>query len=544
MHHLAIGCSLAVIVAVSSVSARAGTAGGDWVQWGGSNDRNMVCQTQGLPDSFEPGRKQPAGGIDPATTRHVLWTARLGSGTYGNPTVAGGRVFVGTDDLTASEDPRFKRTRGGMVKCFDEQTGKLIWQLIVPQRTKLPRPMHFGHQHLGICSSPTVDGDRVYLISCAGEVLCLDAKGQADGNDGPFQDEGRYMAGEDGEPVELCDRDGDIIWRYDPLLELGVCPHDAASCSPLVVGDFVYTSTSNGVDAAHESVLAPDAPSLIVLEKHTGRLVATDGEKIGHRLYHAQWSSPSSGEVGGQRLIFFGGGDGVCYAFEALRAVPAEPVTLSKVWSYDCNPPHYKYRDGQPIAYYDGDRRKNRGNKNDGLYVGPSQIIATPVFYGNRVYVPIGQDPAHGRGKGMLHCIDATLRGEITQSGRIWTYDGLDRSISTVAVADGLVYAPDIAGRLHCLDAQTGECCWVHETGAETWASPLVADGKIYLGTKEDFFIFAAGREPQVLAEIRLGAPVYTSAIAANGVLYVASQQYLWAVADRPAAQPPAPAPY
>lgn len=168
MHHLAIGCSLAVIVAVFSFSAQAGTAGGDWAQWGGSNDRNMVCQTHGLPDSFEPGRKQPAGGIDPATTRHVLWTARLGSGTYGNPTVACGRVFVGTDDLTASEDPRFKRTRGGMVKCFDEKTGELIWQLIVPQRTKLPRPMHFGHQHLGICSSPTVDGDRVYLISCAG----------------------------------------------------------------------------------------------------------------------------------------------------------------------------------------------------------------------------------------------------------------------------------------------------------------------------------------------------------------------------------------
>jgi len=527
----------AAVLLLATCPAQAGTSGGDWPQWGGSNDRNMVCHTSGLPESFQPGRKRPGGGIDPTTTRRVLWTARLGSGTYGNPTVAGGRVFVGTDDLTAGEDPRFKRTRGGIVKCFDEKTGRLLWQLIVPQRTELPRPMFFSHQHLGICSSPTVDGDRVYLISSKGEVLCLDVHGQADGNDGPFRDEGRYMAGEGTQPVELKPQDGDIIWLYDPLVELGVCVHDAASCSPLVVGEFVYTGTSNGVDSPHTTVLAPDAPSLIVLDKHTGRLVATDGEKIGHRLYHAQWSSPSSGVVNGRQLIFFGGGDGVCYAFEAIQAPPEQPVTLTKVWSYDCNPPHYKFRDGKPIPYYDGDRRKNRGNKNDGKYVGPSQIIATPVFHDNRVYVPLGQDPAHGRGKGMLHCIDARLTGDITERGQLWTYDGMDRSISTVAVAGGLVYAPDIAGRLHCLDAENGKCYWVYETGAETWASPLVADGKVYLGTKRNFFIFAAGRQAKVLAEIRLGAPTYTSAIAANGALYVSSQQYLWAVGDRPVAR-------
>jgi outer membrane protein assembly factor BamB len=130
----------------------------------------------------------------------------------------------------------------------------------------------------------------------------------------------------------------------------------------------------------------------------------------------------------------------------------------------------------------------------------------------------------------MLHCIDATKTGDITASGKIWSYDGLDRSISTVAVADGLVYCPDIAGRLHCLDADTGQCYWIHETGAETWGSPLVADGKIYLGTKASFWVFAAGKSPRVLDEIRLGSPIYSSAIAVDGVLYVASQRYLWAV--------------
>ena len=131
---------------------------------------------------------------------------------------------------------------------------------------------------------------------------------------------------------------------------------------------------------------------------------------------------------------------------------------LKKVWSYDCDPPSYRFRNGKPIHYTDGDRRRRLSpNKDDGLYVGPSEIIATPVFHNNRVYVAIGQDPMHGRGRGMLHCIDATKTGDITQTGRIWSYDGLDRTISPATIADGLVYIPDIAGRVHCLDADTGK---------------------------------------------------------------------------------------
>lgn len=510
----------------------AAVLGADWPQWGGHDDRNMVSPEKGLPDGFVPGKKSPSGGsVDPATTQHVKWTARLGSAAYGNPTVADGRVFVGTDDLTLAKHPRLKRSRGGLVKCFDEASGKLLWQLAIPERTRLPERTHFGHQHLGVCSSPTVEANRVYVVSSAGDILCLDVDGQADGNDGPFADEGQYMVGPGRTPVKLTAADADIIWRFDPIDELEVRPHDAASCSALIHGRVLYVGTSNGVDKSHNHVVSPLAPSLIVLDKMTGRLVATDNEKIGKRIYHAQWSSPSLGKVGDKTLVFFGGGDGVCYAFEALSAASDRPVHLTKVWSYDCNPPEYKFRDGKPIPYYDGDKRKKNGpNKNDGRYVGPSQIIATPVFYKQRVYVAIGQDPAHGRGKGMLHCIDATGSGDITRTGRIWTYDAMDRSISTVAIADRLLYVPDIAGRLHCLDAETGRRHWVYDTKAETWGGPLVADGKIFFGNKREFYVMAAGRRPEVLSRIRLGAPVYSTPIAANGVLYVGSQRYLWAV--------------
>ncbi len=196
-----------------------------------------------------------------------------------------------------------------------------------------------------------------------------------------------------------------------------------------------------------------------------------------------------------------------------------------KVWSYDAIPPAYKHRDGKPIPYYDGDKRKANGpNKDDGKYVGPSEIIGTPVFANGRVYFAIGQDPAHGRGRGMLHCVDASGTGDITKSGCVWTYDGLDRSLSTVAVADGLVYAMDVAGRLHCVDAATGKPLWVEDTKAEAWGGPLVADGKLYFGNKKDFYIMAAGKQPKIFAKIRLGAPVYSTPVAANGVLYIASR--------------------
>ncbi|MBM4018675.1 MAG: pyrrolo-quinoline quinone, partial [Planctomycetes bacterium] len=514
--------------------------------------RNMVSPETGLPESFKPGEKSAQGeGIDLKTTEHVRWAARLGSYIYGNPTVSGGRVFVGTDDSLLDGQKRLPRTRGGMVWCLDEATGRTLWRLVVPQRTKerLPPEAHYGQQHYGTCSSPAVVGNRAYVFTSACEMVCLDVGGQADGNAGPFTDEGRYMVGPGKPPLTLEKTDADIVWVFDVVDQLGVCPHDAASCAPLVDGRIVYTVTSNGVDASHGNdpsdpkVPHPDAPSFIALDTETGRLLATDDERLGRggRLWHCLWSPPSLGTAGGRKLVVFGGGDGICYAFEALAQPPAQPVHFKKVWQYDCNPPHYRFRDGKPIPYYEGDKRKKYStNKDNGAFLGPSEIISTPVFHEGRVYVTIGQDPAHGRGRGLLHCIDASKTGDITQTGRVWTYDAIERSMSSVAIADGLLYATDLGGRVHCLDAATGKPYWVHETGAETWGTPLAADGKIFLGTKKCLVVLAAGKEPKELARINLGSPAYGTPIAANGTLLVASQRYLWAVEKgaRPAQAP------
>lgn len=522
--------------AISSLFV-ATTHAADWPAWGGADPgRNMVSMEKGLPDTFKPGEKSPSGeGMMPGTTENVRWVTKLGTLICGNPTVAGGRVFVGTDDSTLQGDARLKRTKGGMVWCLDEKTGATIWRLPVPARSKerLPKDAHYGQQNLGVCSAPTVVGDRAYIVTNSAEIICVDVKGQTNGNDGSFKDEGRFIAGDKNPPVTIDKTDADIIWKYDLVDDLGVCPHDVAACSVLVDGDILYCTSANGVNHEHTFCLHPDAPSFIALDARTGKLIATDTEDLGHRMWHCLWSPPTLGVVNGKKLAFFGGGDGLCYAFEAITSVPEKPMHFKKVWSYDCVPPNYRdpLGDGKPFNYYIGDKRKKyTTNKDDGTFLGPSEIIASPVFHDGKVYCTIGQDPMHGRGRGLLHCIDASKTGDITHTGCLWKYDAIERTIGGVAIADGLLYASDLAGHVHCLDDKTGKPLWVHDTGAETWSTPLVADGKVFVDTKKKLVTLAASKEKKVLSEVTLGSSAYSTPIVANQTLFVCSQSYLWAV--------------
>ena len=199
-------------------------SGRDWPQWGGTEARNMSSAERGIPASFVPGKKSADGsGVDLRTTQNVKWTARLGSQTYSSPAIAGGKVFIGTNDSTLT-DPRFEQTGGGVLLCLDEATGRLLWRLVVPRLTTGRKSTDFDAMELGICSSPAVDGDRVYVVTNRNEVLCLDANGMANGNDGPFLDERHYEVPAGHPPVEPGPQDADIIWRFDMNRLAGFSP--------------------------------------------------------------------------------------------------------------------------------------------------------------------------------------------------------------------------------------------------------------------------------------------------------------------------------
>ena len=500
----------------------------DWPQWGGTPPRNMYSPEKSLPAVVDPGKfKQGTEEVDLKTTKNVKWVAKLGSQSYGNVTVAGGKVFVGTNNENP-RDPQYQGDRS-ILMVFDEKTGEFLWQLVVP---KLKSGKVNDWENLGLLSSPTVDGDRVYLVTSRCEVMCLDINGMANGNDGPFKDEAKYVVADTGNPpAKIGPKDADIIWKYDMMDELGVFPHNASNCSVLVLDDLVYACTSNGQDWTHSNIPSPLSPSFVALNKKTGEFVAEDDAHIGPRIFHGQWSSPSTGTVNGKKLVFFGGGDGWCYAFDPKPVKSEDTSVLKTVWKADCNPPEYKTKDGKPIRYPAAE--------------GPSEINATPVIYKNRIYVATGQDPEHGEGVGHLVCLDATKTGDITKSGLLWDYKGIHRSISTVSIDPntGLLFVGDFSGFVHCLDAENGKVYWVHDMKAHMWGSTFVADGKVYVGDEDgDFVVLAASKEKKILSKMtidgreqdgpNLGAPVYGTPIVANGVIYIQSNTHLYAFHD------------
>jgi outer membrane protein assembly factor BamB len=372
--------------------------------------------------------------------------------------------------------------------AFRESDGEFLWQ---QTHRKLESGRANDWPFQGVASSPLSEGERVYYVSNRAVVHCLDLRGfRDDENDGPFTDE------------ELTGPfDADVIWTFDMMEEVGAYPHNLANSSPVVWGDLLYVSTSNGQDESHVNVPSPRAPSIIALNKHTGELVWEDNS-VEDRILHGQWSTPAVGEVGGVVQVVSAQGDGWVRGYEAKSG--------KKLWEFDTNPKDSVWP-----------RTRN-------------ELIATPVIHEDRVYIANGQDPEHGEGVGHFYAIDATKLGDITQTGRVWHYPKIRRSISTAAIADGLVYIADFSGFLHCLDAEKGEPYWTHDMLAAVWGSPFVMDGKVYLGDEDgDVVVLKHGKEKALISEINMGSAVYATVVPANGTLFLNNRSQLFAIASR-----------
>jgi outer membrane protein assembly factor BamB len=505
--------------AAACPSARAS----DQPQWGQAWSRNMVSDERGLPDGF-----------DPHTGSNVLWSAELGTETHATPVVAGGRVYLGTNN-GHPRDPAQLEDRG-VLMCFDARTGHFQWQLTFPKRTE---DIYFDWPHSGLCSPVTVEQNRAYVVNNRGEVLCLEVppesgKSQAKPAAAAEQRGKRLEAEVQRFPEGIAPR---ILWRFDLPTGAGIWSHDAAHTSILIHDDHLYLNTGTGVDNTHRRIRTPDAPSLIVLDKQTGRLIARDTEPIAPNIFHSTWSAPSLGEVNGRPLVFFAAGNGIVFAFDALTNghngsngigqgnAPAgrsdaptlhTPIALHCVWHFDFDPAAPKTN----VHRFTTNRRES-----------PSNFYGMPVFYNNRLYVAGGGDIWWGKNEAWLKCIDATRVGDVTTNGLVWSYPLQKHVMSTPAVYRDLVFIADCGPTVHCVDAHTGKPCWTHELKGETWASPLVADGKVFVGTRSGaFYVFAASREKALLSTVELGSPISSTATAANGVLYVATMNHLYAI--------------
>ena len=448
--------------------------------WGFTPSRNLVSDETDLPADW-----------DPATGRNIKWKAALGSQSYAGPVLLGGKVFMGTNNR-AERNPDIRGDRG-VIMAFRESDGKFLWQSAHP---KLPAGRVNDWPLQGICSAPFVQDERLYYVSNQGRVVCADTEGFLDSeNDGPYR--GEDVTGDIGV---------DIVWEFDMMEELDVFPHNLATCSPVGADGLLFVITSNGVDEGHVAIPSPLAPSFIALSLKTGKL-AWEKAYPGTNILHGQWSNPAYGTINGQPQVILPGGDGWVYA--------VAPETGDLIWKFDCNPKDSVWELG------------GRGTRN--------AIIATPVIYDNKVFIGVGQDPEHGEGVGHLWAIDATGKGDVTDTHAVWHLGGRDfnRTMSTVAIHDGLLYAADLSGFVYCLDLKTGKPHWTYDAYAAIWGSPFVADGKVYIGDEDgDVMIFKASAKFEKINEVNMGSAVYTTPVAKDGVLYIGTRNTLYAIEE------------
>src|SRR5262249_6621356 len=218
-----------------------------------------------------------------------------------------------------------------------------------------------------------------------------------------------------------------------------------------------------------------------------------------------------------------------------------EAETGKEIWKFNCNPKKVeKERDGQIFRNY---------------------IVATPVIADNKVYVGTGVAPDSqiGTGIGHLWCVDITRTGDVSpvndnfdpqapvnkKSALVGHFGGkidpppalggrkvhFGPTINNCIIHDGLAYAAEDAGFLYCFDAKTGKKYWEHDFKTDIWGSPCLVDGKIYLATNDgDVYVFAHGKTEKLINQIEMGEAIRTTPVVANGVLYIQTDQNLYAI--------------
>jgi outer membrane protein assembly factor BamB len=469
----------------------------DWPMRGRDNSRNPVSREHDAPIDwdFADQRLKPA-----KVPKNIRWSAELGDALLGgDPVVAGGLIWIGTNNSRPRDKARSEDA--SVLMCFSERDGAFLYQYVSPRLS-----MRFDWPETALASSPLVEGDRLWFCTNRCEVVCLDIS-----------------------ELQSAARQPQVIWKVDMREQLGVVPHgvmlgsSASHCSVASYKDLIYVNTTNAT--SEKGVPAPDAPSLVCVEKQTGRVRWKDNSP-GRNILECQHGSPLVIEHEGRAQVVMGQGDGWVRAFDA--------ETGEMLWKFDIN------RKSPERFYAIGSKR--------------SDLVAMPVSYDGKVYFAVGRQFEFCVGPGRLCCIDPTKRGDISgelddgsgrgvgnpNSGLIWEYLGQDdrvgpamhRTLSSVAIDSGIVIAPDHPGIVHCLDAQSGKPLWTHDTGSQISTSPLIVGDKAYVATEDSVTIFEVSRQKKLIGVREPDCVIGASPIFANGTLYVTTRNALLAIGE------------
>ncbi len=440
-------------------------AGADWPQWGGTRLRNNTPNVDGLPDSWDIGKfDRRTGEWDDSTAENVRWYADLGSQTYGNPVVSGGKVFVGTNNGAGYLKRYPSDVDLGCLIAFDEETGEFLWQ---HSSEKLITGRVHDWPLQGICAAPLVEGNRLWFVTSRGEVRCLNTDGFYDGEDnGPVQEEEARVAdmrnAPDADAYEAtlaALREGKLTAAARDLLAEAGEPTEGDPTIETVTEDELWKATGNfgGVD---RELTIKQSGSRLSFFKTLGVHDKRDADTIwvydmmGPEMGVSQHNMASCSVTSYGDLLFVNTSNGLDESHINLPAPDAPSfICMNKntgevLWT-DQSPGRnilhgqwsspavgeiegvpqaifcggdgwvYSFRadegqDGEPELLWKFDANPKETKWVLGGQGTRNNIIATPVIYNELVYVGVGQDPEHGEGQGHLWCIDPTKRGDVS----------------------------------------------------------------------------------------------------------------------------------
>lgn len=373
-------------------------------------------------------------------------------------------------------------------------------------------------------SAPVVMGGRVYVLNTAGKadtlqerLMCLDADTgkplweyrysvflsdvpphRASWSSPAIDPETAnvYTFGVGGE-LHAFSRDGRLLWKRSLVEEVGlVTTHGGRTVSPVVEGPFVIVSgiTTGWGDQARAG------HRFLAFDKRTGEIAWISSP--GGRPYDTTYSPPVIAGVEGTRLLMAGGGDGTVHAV--------------KVWT------------GEPVWKFEISKR----GINTGI-----------ALNGTTAIVSHSEENLDTSEMGLLAAIDARARGPITKEHIKWQIKGWQGGFSSPVVDGDRLYQVDNGANLFAFDIQTGKALWQHNLGTIQKASPVLADGKLYVGSENGrFFILKPSQTKlEVLSDVQMaeGEQIIASPAISDGRVFLVTTDAIYCIGSKQ----PSPAP-
>ncbi len=291
---------------------------------------------------------------------------------------------------------------------------------------------------------------------------------------------------------------GKVLWERSLSEDFGLLTtHGGRTVSPIIDGDLVITSGVTFMWGQH----GRGAHRFIAFDKKTGETMWVSAP--GGRPYDTTYAAPIIANINGTRLLIQGASDGVVHAIK--------PQTGEPVWKYEIS---------------------KRG-LNTGAVVSGTTAILTH-----------SEENLDSSEMGMMVAVDAGMKGEIKKAQTKWSNYGWQGGFSSPVIDGDRMYQIDNGANIAAFDVNNGKQLWLKNLGTIQKASPVFADGKLYVGTENGkFFILEpSATGVKILDEDQLGTEQLPEAIIAsvavsNGRVFVVSDSNMYAIGKKSRAQ-------